>query len=262
MKQYSIFQIPLLSFYCKDVYRDMALNKQGIGFGYLFLLLALCWLVLVSVADSHIDSYLDKTAPALLAQFPAISIFNGQASINETQPYYIRDPETGESLAVIDTTGLITSMDDTDAPILMTKNAVMVEKSDIETRTFDLSEIGNIVIDRELLTAWTEETKSYLGIIIYPFALMGSFLYRVVQVLIYAFFGMVLASMCKAQLDYSQLLRLSVVAVTPGIIINTFLWSFGIDIPMSGLMFFLLAMVYLHVGIKSTLVADTAATND
>ncbi len=252
MSKYSLFQIPPLSFYSTDLYRDMALKKKGVGFGYLFLLLALCWLVLVISVDFHVDSYLEETAPEMLSQFPAITIINGQASIEESQPYFIRDPETSENIAVIDTTGTINSLDDTEAVILLTRTHVMVEKNDIETRTFDLSEVGDIIIDRELLSVFVEATKSYLPVVIYPFALVGSYFYRIIQVLIYALIGLLFASILKTELDYPQLLRLSVVAITPGIIINTFLWVLGIDLPMSGIMFFILAMVYLFLGVKST----------
>ena len=253
MSKYSLFQIPLLSFYSSDVYRDMALNKKGIGFAYLFLLLAFCWLILVLVIDNKIDAYFEEYAPAFLVQFPEITIQDGKASLRESQPYYIDDPETGRPIAVIDTTGTIKTLEDTDAVILMNRNTVTFEKNKLETRTFHLSEIGDMVIDRELMSKWIETTKTYMPVLMYPFALAGSFLYRIIQMMLYAAFGMVFASMLKAELDFSQLLRLSVVAVTPSIIINTLLWIAGINFPMIGLIFFGLTMVYLYLGIKATI---------
>ncbi|MGB1799613.1 MAG: DUF1189 domain-containing protein [Gammaproteobacteria bacterium] len=253
MSKYSIFQIPLLSFYSTDLYRDMALNKKGIGFGYLFLLLAFCWLIIIFALDNKIDVYLDEHSPALLNQIPEITIQNGMASIRESQPYYIDDPETGRPLAVIDTTGTINSLEQTEAVVLLTKNKVTFEKSKMETRTFELSEVGDMVIDSSLLSTWVEAAKSYMAVIMYPFALAGSFLYRIIQMLIYAAIGLVFASMLKVEPDYSQLLRLSVVAATPAILINTFLWVAGINIPMVGLIFFGMSMVYLYLGIKATI---------
>jgi hypothetical protein len=256
MSKYTLFQIPPLSFYSTDLYRDMALNKEGIGFGYLFLLLAVCWLVLVFSIGNKVSSYFDDYSPGFLAQFPEITIFDGQASIRESQPYYMDDPETGMPFAVIDTTGSIKSLDETEAVMLLTRNDLIVEKSEMETRSFNLSEMEDMVIDRELLTTWIEATKSYLPVVMYPFALAGSYFYRIVQVLVYALIGLLFASICKTELEYSQLLRLSVVAVTPSIIINTLFWVTGINLPMAGLMFFVLTMVYLFLGIKATAEAD------
>jgi len=253
MSKFSIFHIPLLSFYSTELYRDMALKKKGIGFGYLLLLLAFCWLFIVFSIDSQYDSFIDDAAPDMLSQFPDITIIDGQASIVESQPYFIRDPESGANIAVIDTTGTVTSLDETEAVVLLTRTHVMFKKNEIETRTFDLSEVGNIVIDRELLSTWVGASKSYLPVVIYPFALAGSFFYRIIQVLIYALIGLIFASICKTELGFDQLLRLSVVAITPGIIINTFLWTFSINLPFSGFMFFILAMVYLFLGVKSTI---------
>lgn len=262
MSKYTLFHIPPLSFYSTDLYRDMALNKKGVGFGYLFLLLALCWLVLVIAVGYHINSYLDENAPGLLSQFPEITIIDGQASIKEMQPYYISDQKTGEVIAVIDTTGSINSLDQTEAVILLTRTHLMVEKNDIETRTFDLSEAGDYIIDRELVSAWIDMTKSYLPIVIYPFALAGSYFYRIIQMLIYAAIGLLFASICKAELEYPQLLRLSVVAVTPSIIISTLLWTLGTNMPMSGLMYFILTMVYLFLGVKATTEAGEESIQD
>ncbi len=252
MKKYTLFHIPPLSFFSTELYLDVADNWKGIGFGYLFLLLALCWLVLVISIDQSIDSYLDEYAPDLISQFPTITIIDGQASIEETQPYYINDPETGQIIGVIDTTGSITSLDRTEAVVLLTRTNVMFEKSKVETRTFNLSDVGDFVLDQEMLSGLVNITKSYLSVVIYPFALMGSYLYRIIQMLIYAAIGLLFASICKTKLEYDQLLRLSVVAVTPCIIISTLLWSISIDLPMEGLMYFLLTMVYLFLGIKTT----------
>jgi len=256
MKKYSLFHIPPLSFYSNALCRDVAFNWKGTGFGYLFLLLTLCWLVLIVSVDHQVAQFIDDEATDLISQFPTITVENGQASIEESQPYYITVPESGEIIAIIDTTSSINSMDDVLAPVLLTKTQIMLKKNKIETRTFDLSEISNYVLDKETLTGWAEFAKSYLSTAIYPFALTGSFIYRIMQMLIYAAIGMLFASICKTQLVYTQLLRLSVIAVTPCIIINTIVWSFGIYLPKEGLIYFLFTMVYLFLGVKAAAETD------
>ncbi len=252
MSKYKLFQIPPLSFYSIELYKHMALNKKGVGFGYLFLLLAVCWLLLTFSMDYQIDSYLDKYAPGLISQFPTVTVINGHAFIEEQQPYFIHDPETSEVIAVIDTTGSINSLDSSDASILLTRTSVIFKKSDVETRSFDLSDIVEFELNQDMLTQWVDMTKSYLSIAVYPFALAGSYVYRIIQMLIYALIGLIFASILKVELDYPQLLRLSVVAVTPCIIINTLFWTFGANLPFEGLLYFILTMGYLFLGIKVT----------
>lgn len=252
MSKYSLFHIPPLSFFSTDLYRDMAFNRKGVGFGYLFLLLAFCWLILVFSLDSSFKSYLDENSPGILSQFPEITIIDGEASIKEMQPYYIDDLKSGEHIAVIDTKGTINSLDQTEAVILLTKTSVIFEKNKIETRTFDLSEVGDIVIDRTLLSNWIEAAKSWFAVFMYPFALAGSYFYRIIQMLIYAAIGLLFASINKTELEYTQLLRLSVVAATPGIIINTLFWVTGVNLPFAGFMYLILTLVYLFLGIKAT----------
>lgn len=251
MKKYTLFHIPPLSFYSTSLYRDVAFNWKGIGFGYLFLLLALCWLLLVINIDQHTGQFFDDEAPFVISQIPTITIENGQASIEELQPYFIYDPETAEEMAVIDTTGNINSLEGINAPVLLTRTQLIFKKNEFETRSFELSEIGDYVLDQETLYHWSNFIKSYLSVIIYPFALISSFIFRVIQVLIYAAIGMLFVLICKTQLEYSQLLRLSVVAVTPCIIINTVLWLSSVNLPMSGLIYFMLTMLYLFVGVKT-----------
>ncbi len=251
MRKYTLFQIPMLSFYSTDLYKDVALNKKGTGFGYLFLLLAFCWLLLSISLDFTVDSVLDKQAPAIISQVPEISIIDGHAYVDAVQPYYINDPETGGVIAILDTTGKITSLEGQEAVVLLTEKNVIVKENEVETRAYELSEIVEFRMNQGTLTHWVEMTKSYLCMIIYPFALLSSFIYRIIQLLFYAVFGLVFASALKVELDYQQSLRLSVIAVTPAIIINTVLWSFSTALPMGGFLYFILTMTYLYLGVKA-----------
>ena len=87
---------------------------------------------------------------------------------------------------------------------------------------------------------------------LYPFAVVASLVFRIVQVLVYAALGLLFASWCRCTRTYLQLLRLAVVAVTPCIIVKTILTAAGIGIPFDALWYFLAAMGFLFFGIKAT----------
>ena len=88
-----------------------------------------------------------------------------------------------------------------------------------------------------------------LALAIYPFAVFGSYVYRIVQVLIYAVIGLLFASLCKTTLSYAALIRLAVVAVTPCIIVGTILSLTDASIPR--FVYLLAALVYLFFAVKS-----------
>jgi len=251
MKKFSIIHIPLLSFFSKELYRDVGLNWKGVGFGYLFLLLAICWIPGMFKIQRGLSHFIDKEVPPLVEQIPKVTITDGEVSIDQPQPYYIKDPDSNDVLAIIDTTGTIQSLDNTDALVLLMKTQLIYRQNKVESRTFDFTEVEHFVLDKDKIMGWLNIGKKWLVLALYPFALLGSFIFRIIQALIYAAIGLVFAALCKTKLSYAALLRLAVVAVTPCVIIRTVLESASAQLPMAGLWFFLLAMVYLLFGVKA-----------
>ncbi len=250
-KRYGIFQVPLLAFFSGPLYQDVALRWQGVAFGYLLLLLALCWIPGVINIHHSFASFVDNEAPLIIEQVPDITIIDGQAFVDHPQPYTIRDPETGEALLVIDTTGTITSLEQTDARGLVTARQAIFKKSAIETRSFSFESVDHYTLDQQKVYHWLDIAKTYAAPVLYPFCILGSFAYRIVQALLYACIGLLLAALCKCRLPFDALLRLGVVAITPAILIGTLLNAAAIELPLAGLWFFLLAMGYLLFGIRA-----------
>ena len=88
--------------------------------------------------------------------------------------------------------------------------------------------------------------------VIFPFALLGSLIFRIIQLLVYAAIGIPIASWCRSNRSYGSLLRLAVVAVTPCIITKTVLGMMSVHIPFAGLLYFIVAVGYLFFGIKTS----------
>lgn len=252
MKKFSIIHIPVLSFFSKELYRDVGLYWKGVNFSYLLLLLAICGIPVMIKVHLAFSNFVDNDAPAVVEQVPEITIIDGEVSIKEPQPYYIKYPENGDILAIIDTTGTIKSLEDPNTICLVTKTKVMWRQSKVETRTIDLSGVKNFVLDNKRIMGWLHTAEKFIAIIMYPFALLGSYLYRIVQALIYAAIGLLFALWCKVTLSYAALLRLAVVAVTPCVIINTILSLAGIHLPYIGLLYLLVALAYLLFGVKAS----------
>jgi hypothetical protein len=251
MRRYRIFQAPVMSFFSPSFYRDVDQHWKGTGFAYLLLLLAICWVPTFIQFHLSIADYVEHRAPAITAQVPLIRIVKGEASVDVAQPYKIVDPDSGTVLALIDTTGKTASLEGSEALALLTKTEVIVKKNDVETRSFNFKNVKNFTVDQQRISGWLKVFRRYVAVVFYPFAVMGSFVFRIVQALIYAAIGLLFAKWLKTNRPYLTLVRLSVMAVTPVIIVSTVVDAAGLKIPWPGLLYFMAAMVYLFLAIKT-----------
>jgi hypothetical protein len=236
MKEYSIFHPLLFSFFSRSLYRDVARNWKGLGFLYLLLLLALAWIPATLTLHRSVGAVVNAFGPMVLEQVPPITITDGEVSTPVPQPHVIQFPGTGKPLIIIDTTGQITSLDSQEASVLVTKRQVAVRQNERETRIYDLSAVKSFTLDRQKLEAWGRVLRKWMAIALYPFLLVGSFVYRIAQVLIYGAIGRIFARIEKADLEYSDLVRLASVSITPAVLLDTlrgvlavptsFLWWF------------------------------------
>ncbi|MCB1231756.1 MAG: DUF1189 family protein [Verrucomicrobiae bacterium] len=254
-KRFPVFAAFFLSFFSGALYRDVATRWRGIAFGYLLLLLLLCWIPPMVKVHRGFSGFLKNDAPAVLSQIPEIRIVNGEASTPENRPYQITDPETGEVFFIVDTTGATTSLDGAPDSVkgLVTRTGAIIEKNEFEKRSFEFKEIQDFTLTREKIEKGAGMVKGFLVPVIAPFAIFGSYIYRIGQALFYSLFGLIFAAILGAtgRLPYAALLRLTVVAMTPAIIVKMLISTFGSLFPFSWLVFFSMSMFYLFFGIRS-----------
>lgn len=251
MKKYSILHPLLLSFYSKDLYQDVGRNWRGTGFLYLLLLLALAWIPTMVQLHHSLGEWVDTTGRALAAQVPAITITNGRVSTEVETPYFITDPETGKLLAIVDLTGEHTSLEDSDAQALLTETTLILRENARGPQVHDLSGIQEFEMDAGTVEGLLDFAKGWLAVLFYPFAVLFSFLYRAVQLLLYAAVGVLLCGLLNTRLDYQVLLRLAAMAVTPGIVLDTLIGVAEVQVPFWWPISFGIAMVYLFYAVKA-----------
>ncbi len=192
-----------------------------------------------------------ESAAEFLAEVPRITISQGKVSIDRQEPYFIENPENGEVLVIIDTTGQYTSLDGVNALALVTRTNVMIKRNERETRIFDLSGIEHFVIDRNLIHEWLQIFEKWFPIVIFPFALLFSFLYRTIQVLIYAIIGILFTKILRVKLGFRALMSISIMSITPVLILDTALDFAKMAIPFWTLLCFVIAMGFLFYGVKA-----------
>jgi hypothetical protein len=246
-----MLQAPFMAFYSGDLYRDVGLNWTGTGFAYLFLLLLACMVPKAVQLQFSLRNFAENSAPAVITQVPEIKIANGEASALVVQPYTIRDPESGKPLAIVDTTGATVSLDGSDAFLLLKKTEIVVKRNALDTRSVSLKEIRNFTLNQNVINRVVNLVRSYGVLVFAVLALIGAFIYRLVQALIYGALGLAIAGLLGTSVTYGRLLRLSVMAVTPVILVSTVVAVTRFNVPHFRLLCFAAAMGFLYLGIKS-----------
>src|SRR5439155_23874502 len=121
--------------------------------------------------------------------------------IQESQPYVITVPGSDTPLMVVDTSGQITP-ENSQAFVLLMKHQVVVRRNPHETRTYHLSGVQDLTVDRATVERLLNAGKRWLAVLAYPVALTAPYHYRILQALRYAAVRMLFANRLRAPLDY------------------------------------------------------------
>jgi hypothetical protein len=247
-----MYLAPFRAFYSRPFYREVARTWRIRGFVYLLLLLSVCWVPALVQMSMEGSRFMATRADEFIRQFPTITINNGRASIDREEPLFIHDRLTGQPVVIIDTTGEIDSLDGTSAYVLLTGSRLVTQRSELDTRSYDLSTIESLTLTPADAYRWLNMTMTWGPVVLFPFLVMGSFAVRILQTFFYALIGMLLKVFTGADLDFAAMLSVSIMAITPAIVAATFLLAIGFNPPLGWLLFFGLSMAYLLFGLSAT----------
>lgn len=266
------------SFFSRDLYRDIRTRWEGIGFSYLFLLMALLIIpaVVAMLVALHVFLFSETVngqsramffATMVADQLPPMTWEDGELSIEGEQPYIILvQGEAGEKafpLAIIDLDADMRTLRDSDAMFLLTKEAVHSKRDDsIETHYWDEIEQETFYLDRtvarELLNeaanwAAANQVGIYLILSLFLWVMLTLFLYvyRLFQALIYGGVAMIVCSFMRVQMSYQTGVRLACVAMTPAILLDGVFILAGLG-GLSVIMSILVTCGYLTFAVHST----------
>jgi len=246
-KKYSMLQLPLLSFFSKRLYWDVAQNWKGANMGYLFLLLAICSIPPTLTMRKELVNSLDGKQLQIINQIPEIHIRNGRVEVEQEKPYYIK--HNGKTKVIIDTSGSMNYIDDANVWALLTVNKLIVRRGANQFNTLDLSQVSEFHLNKHIANQWLQTTKNSLAPLSYGIFLLLSYIFAVFSMLLIAVVGLILATISHSSLKFASTLRLATAAITPAIILITVSAAFGKSIP--GLAYVALTLLYLCIGIKA-----------
>ena len=252
MRRFSNVQALLLSFYSRDLYDDVANHWKGAGLLYQLILIALATVAVAIRVQVSVTHFATHEAPPVIAQVPTIHIVNGEVSVNRLTPITIHDPSTGKDLAIIDTSGEVTSLKGTGAArILLTRNQLIVLRRTGLTEAYDLRNIKNLTVDRPTMMRWLHMLETWCAIVCSPFILAGLYLGRMIVLLICSTILFLAARSGPSALEFGASTRLASVALTPATLIEVLLDAIGVKPRLWGFPWLVLAIGYLVFAFRS-----------
>lgn len=256
------FDLPIFweSFYSKQAYRRVFQSWKGPGLWLLFLLTFL-WVVIISVrVHVEVSGWADAHGPQLAEQVPTIVFADGSASTPEAREYRITEPESGDLLAIIDTTLDTAPADLGGAFLFLTRQTLVIKKSDVETRTYQLSEFGDYELTRDQSEGFIRLIGNWLALVCAPFIAIGLIIVRVIQWLFFSLLVMSSQRMMKVEGSYVQTLRLTITAMVPALVVDLIRELAGAQPPFFGFVFLGLIIFYLYFAVaaqREPVAADT-----
>lgn len=251
MSQYGIFQAIFMSFYSRKLYKDIVNNWGGKAFLYLFVLLAVSWIAFTYQTQIQFSRFYAQKSDTYINQIPVMTIKDGRITTPENRPYLITDPDSRETIAIIDTSGQYTTLEQAKTDFLITRTKLISHPKANETRAYDVPSSFAGTVEPQDINAKIKQFLGFLWIPMFFIFLFGSYLYRVIQALIYGILGKLFGVIGGVSLAYSQIVQIAMVSITPVIVISTILDACQIVVPFQGLAYFGLAMVYLVYGMMS-----------
>lgn len=257
MRKYMPFEPLYLSFFSSAFYKDVARSWGGIGFLYLLLLQLFAWLVLSTFFYIQLGNLISTHGKHFAEQVPSVSIKDGTVTMDRPSPYVIKDG-TGSPFLIIDTESGINKYEESSATIILTKHHLIVHKDRSngkldETRVFDLKEAnGDISIDKASVEGLLEQIKVWVPILAFAVGLPFMVVLYLIFAVLNAALGLIAKAATNSDLDFGAILRISIVAMTPGVVLGLLHTITGLQLPIMGPFCLVLTLGYLVFGIVAS----------
>ena len=220
------FFMGYLMWFSPALWRDAGRRWGGIGFFYLLILVAGTWAIDMGYWYPRVVAFGRNEVPKFAAKVPTIDIKDGVVTADVEQPYVVKDPDTGKTLFVIDTTGATTEPPEVPSALLTRDALIFRDKNKVQTLPLkdappiriDSAAVQS-VYDKEVVRDWWPQT--------FPILVVISVILRLLQMLVYGLIAMLVGSSVRPPLTFAACMRLSTIAVTPVILIDTLLWLKG-----------------------------------
>jgi len=117
--------------------------------------------------------------------------------------------------------------------------------SEAKSHTISFAGVDDLTVDQRKIEEWINIYLDLWLTLLYPLCVLLYFVKGIVQALIFAALGLWVANWFKVRLSYVALIRLSVSAMTPMIIVTTVLFSaWNVNLPVERLWHIVATLIY------------------
>ena len=217
----------LEAFYSRDFYRQVG-TQWSVGSAALYFLL----LTVILWAPATYNMFgLNPTLNALfdektdyrgmLSQLPQMTVTNGVLQIDKASPYAVMDPATKKPFIVFDTNDQLTNIEAFPHGVVVHSRTAQVKYKDGQVSEYYLQPNHNFSVDASSVVRFYDMRWAWIAVVILPlmifFAWCGGLLFS----LAYALIGFIAAKVIGAPLGYKHAFVISLVAMTPALVVNS-----------------------------------------
>lgn len=225
MKEHTAAQAPVMAFYSRPFYRDLAFNGKGVGFLYLFLLLLVCWSCLCARNFWEIQTGVhSKETTALVDQLPNMHYSQEKMSIDKPTPYAITIKNTPQ--VYFDMTGKMKSLSDAAPADILITDTFMIVRKDPKGGTeetipwkavADAFKVSEFKFGPGMVKEFLYKLPLFFGVVSW---VLGIFVWigHMIVALFLGVFGLI---MDRKKLGYLTAVRMGSFAMTPSVILST-----------------------------------------
>ncbi len=229
MKQFTIWQAPFYSFWSKSFYVDVAKNWHGLAYSYLVLLISFTWIFMSIKKQMDFNYFVDHKLSPVIVQMPVVTIDKGILSIDQPSPCTLKG-SSGQPVVTFDTTDKPMDPEAMPGIFLVTKDSVYGKHQPPEQK-LDLSSItDHVVINKTVAQQFFADLGKSFALIVFIIAAPVGLVFCILQSLLYGLIGKGIARLNNVNLTYAALVRLSVVAMTPALLIDSIIKVRSVDV--------------------------------
>ncbi len=244
-----------LAFYSKHTYIRAAREWKGIGFGYLFVMIFLSTLCIGIWVHTWTNVAIAQVEKLILPQMPTMTFKEGHLTIDKELPYVIS--VNGTNIVRFDKTSAQPSDPAEFAPLVLGETSFShYVRGTGMVKEWIYKKVFSAIIEPLGIAKHIAFLKTWLGLIVALVLLPIHFSFVACQTLLLGAIGRVFTSTMNFILSYSKLVRISVVAVTPGVVLGTLLIVTNQFFPLWLGIYGIMAAVYLFYGVYSNKHAD------
>lgn len=240
------------SFFDRSVYVESMLKRKGIFFLYIAMLTFIFACPLLMNLSSKYSSFFKEELLPACRQIPAIEIAGGKLTYEGPETLAIKMKNEGRDLAVFHSGDSIKDIDQVNAYVLVLSDKIITHTPSGK-RIVDIKGSGKeFSISAGFFDMWVRVISIALLIILIPVMILGIFIRRIVHIAVFALIAFIVFRIKKtADIKFAQCWRLSVVAVTPVVLVLAFFNFMYSPGAMGTFLNIVMTGSYLYFGIDS-----------